>query len=58
VVPEQDSAALAQALRLILDDADLHDRLSKNALERIGSWTQNDMAQGFREAINYLTRSK
>jgi glycosyltransferase involved in cell wall biosynthesis len=58
VVPEQDSAALAQALGLILDDADLHDQLSKNAQKRIESWTQNDMAQGFEEAINYLTKSK
>ncbi len=55
VVPERDSAALAQALRRILDDADLRERLSQNARQIIAGWDNERMVSGFRQAIEYVT---
>ncbi|MEM4406461.1 MAG: glycosyltransferase family 4 protein [Candidatus Methanomethylicaceae archaeon] len=55
VVPERDSTALAQALQLILDDADLRERLSRNARQIIADWNNERMVLGFRQAIEYVT---
>lgn len=54
VVPERDSTALAQALQRILDDADLRERLSRNARQIIADWDNERMVLGFRQAIEYV----
>lgn len=54
VVPERDSVALAQALRHILDDAALRERLSQNARQIIAGWDNERMVLGFRQAIEYV----
>jgi len=56
IVPEQDSAALAQALQEILHDAALRERLSANAQKTIAGWNNESMVLGFRQAIAYATR--
>ena len=55
VVPERDSTALAQVLQRILDDADLRERLSRNARQIIADWDNERMVLGFRQAIEYVT---
>ena len=55
VVPERDSTALAQALQRILDDANLRERLSRNARQIIVGWDNERMVLGFRQAIEYVT---
>jgi glycosyltransferase involved in cell wall biosynthesis len=56
IVPEQDSEALARSLRSVLDDPELHDRMSQNAREIIASWDNEKMVMGFRRAIDYVTQ--
>ncbi len=56
VVPEQDSAALAQVLRCILDDPDLRERLGRSARRIIAGWDNERMVMGFRQAIEYVMR--
>lgn len=53
VVPERDSAALAQALQRILDDRALRDRMGQNARRIVAEWDNERMVQGFREAIDF-----
>ncbi|MBC7265045.1 MAG: glycosyltransferase family 4 protein [Chloroflexi bacterium] len=55
VVRERDGAALAQALRRVLDDADLRERLSRNARQIIAEWDNGRMVLGFRNAIEFVT---
>lgn len=55
VVPERDSAALAQALRRVLDDPDLRQRLGRNARRVVASWNNERMVMGFRQAIEFVT---
>jgi glycosyltransferase involved in cell wall biosynthesis len=54
VVPEQNSKALAQVLRCILDDPGLRERLGRNAQRIIAGWDNERMVKGFREAIAYV----
>ncbi len=54
VVPERDSASLARALQRMLDDADLRERMSRNAREAIGAWDNERMVLGFRQAVEYV----
>jgi glycosyltransferase involved in cell wall biosynthesis len=56
VVPERDSAALAQALRRILDNLDLREQLGQNARRIIAGWDNERMVMGFREAIEFTLR--
>jgi glycosyltransferase involved in cell wall biosynthesis len=56
VVPERDSAALAQALERILSDAKLREQMSQNARRIIGQCDNNRMVQGFQEAIEYVVQ--
>ncbi len=55
MIPEKDSQTLAQAIEKILDDPELRDRMSNNARELIAGWTQEKMALGFQQAIDYVT---
>ena len=55
VTPERDSAALADRLRLILSNPELHDRLSRGAREKIATFDNEAMVSAFREAIRYAT---
>lgn len=54
VVPEGDSAVLAQALRRILDDPDLRERMGRNARQIIADWDNERMVLGFRQAVEYV----
>ena len=54
VVPERDPAALAEALGRMLDEPGLRDRLGRNALHDVAAWTPEQMAAGFRAAIDFV----
>jgi glycosyltransferase involved in cell wall biosynthesis len=56
VVPERDSAALAQAIERILIDAKLREEMSQNARRMIAGWDNEKMVQGFQQAIAYALR--
>lgn len=58
VVPERDSAALAQALKHILTDAELRVRMSQNARRTIAGWDNDRMVKGFQEAIEYAVKRR
>ncbi|RMG05185.1 MAG: glycosyltransferase [Acidobacteria bacterium] len=58
IVPERDSVALARTLQRILDDVDLRERMSQNARQIIAGWDNERMVQGFRQAIEYVSRNK
>ncbi len=53
VIPEQDSVSLARALRLVLDDERLRERMSAHASAEIANWTHERMAHVFADAIRY-----
>ncbi len=52
IVPERDSAALAQALRTLLDDAPLRQRMGQQARASIAEWDNERMVGGFHQAIH------
>jgi len=58
VVPERDSAALAGALKRILSDDRLEQRMRVAALEEIKRWTYERQVEGFRQAIQYVRNGK
>jgi glycosyltransferase involved in cell wall biosynthesis len=53
VVPERDSAAIARALQLLLDQPALRRQLGQNAAAEVASWTNERMVQGFLSAVAY-----
>lgn len=53
VVPERNSAALADALQRMLDNPSLRHYLGQNARRRIARWNIDQMVQGFLQAIEY-----
>ncbi len=58
VVREGDAQALAHALQRVLDDTDLRARLSRQARQTILSWDIERMVQGFRSAIDSVSRKR
>lgn len=54
VVPERDSDALADALRRMIAEPGLRDRLGEAAFADVSEWTQGRMAEGFRDAIGFV----
>ncbi|HXH09770.1 MAG TPA: glycosyltransferase family 4 protein [Alphaproteobacteria bacterium] len=56
VVPERDSAALAQAIHRILTNVKLREQLSQNARRIIAEWDNERMVQGFRRAIESVVK--
>jgi glycosyltransferase involved in cell wall biosynthesis len=58
VVPERDSAALAQAIERILTDAKLREEMSQNARRIIAGWDNKQMVQGFQQAIEYALHKR
>jgi glycosyltransferase involved in cell wall biosynthesis len=58
VVPERDSAALAQAIERILTDAKLREEMSQNARRIIAEWDNEQMVKGFQEAIAYALHQR
>ncbi len=54
VVPERDTAALARAMRVILGDCDLRERMSINARQIIAGWNNEQMVNGFEQALDYV----
>jgi glycosyltransferase involved in cell wall biosynthesis len=58
VVPERDSAALAQAIDRILADSRLRKQMSQNARKIISDWNNERMVQGFRQAIEYAMQRR
>jgi|EndMetStandDraft_3_1072993.scaffolds.fasta_scaffold02338_4 glycosyltransferase involved in cell wall biosynthesis len=53
VVPERDAAALAAALRRVLEDTALRARLSEAARRAVAIWDNAAMVEGFRRALAY-----
>lgn len=56
MIPEQDSAALAVALKTILGDAELRERMSANAKALMQTWTIDSMITTFRQGIDYAMK--
>lgn len=54
VVPERNSEALRGAIKKIIDNPTLRVQLSKNAIEKIRKWDNENMISGFISAINYV----
>jgi glycosyltransferase involved in cell wall biosynthesis len=54
VVPQRDSRALAHAIQMILDSADIRKGMSRQALQIIGEWDNVQMVGGFRQAVDYV----
>jgi glycosyltransferase involved in cell wall biosynthesis len=57
IYPERDVQALSLALRRILTHNDLRMKLGQNARETIASWDYERNVEGYRQAIDYVTRS-
>jgi glycosyltransferase involved in cell wall biosynthesis len=53
VTPERDVAALSAALDRILGEPGLRDELGRHARQDVLSWTQQRMAEGFRDAATF-----
>jgi glycosyltransferase involved in cell wall biosynthesis len=58
VVPERNSAALAQAMESILRDDGLRSEMSQNARRIVVEWNNERMVKGFQQAIEYALRKK
>jgi glycosyltransferase involved in cell wall biosynthesis len=58
VVPERDSAALAQAIERILTDTKLRKEMSQNARRIIARWDNEQMVKGFQQAIEYALHER
>ncbi len=58
VVPEQNGAALAQALRRILNERDIRDHMSQNARRCIVDWDNERMVLGFRHAVEEVVQKE
>lgn len=55
IVPEQNPTALADAIRLLLDYPELRQQFSNNARQKIATWDNEHMVQGFLDAIQYVS---
>lgn len=58
VVPERDTAALAEAMKRILTDTELRAQMSQNARRIIAEWDNDRMVKGFLQAIDYALRQR
>jgi glycosyltransferase involved in cell wall biosynthesis len=57
IVPERDTEALSAALRTILDDPALEERMGRRSREIIGEFfTYDRMVAGFDRAVDFVTR--
>lgn len=56
IVPERNSAALADAIRLLLDQPALREQMGRSAAAEVLHWDNERMVGGFREAIAYASR--
>jgi glycosyltransferase involved in cell wall biosynthesis len=54
IVPERNSTALADGIRLILDNPELRHDLGQHARSRITDWDNERMVQGFLQAVAYV----
>jgi glycosyltransferase involved in cell wall biosynthesis len=54
VVRERDAAAIADAIKTVLDHPSLRLRLSRSALEIISSWDNDRMVEGFCNAVQFV----
>jgi glycosyltransferase involved in cell wall biosynthesis len=58
IVPERDSAALAQAIARLLTDAELRAQMNQNACRIIATWDNDRMVQGFQQAVEYALQQR
>jgi glycosyltransferase involved in cell wall biosynthesis len=58
VVPERDSAALAEAIGRIVADDNLRAEMSRNARRIVAGWNNERMVDGFRRAIEHALRMR
>jgi glycosyltransferase involved in cell wall biosynthesis len=56
IIPEGDAQSLSRALRRVLGDRDLRERMSGSARETIGPWNNERMISGFRQAVEFVSR--
>lgn len=57
IVKEGDTAELARAIQKILEDPQLQLELGKNARATVARWDNERMVLGFRQAIEYVTKT-
>ena len=55
IVPEGDSEALSQSIKKILKNDDLRQQFSSAARKKISTWNNEQMVQGFLQAIGYVS---
>jgi glycosyltransferase involved in cell wall biosynthesis len=55
VVPEKDSDSLANKIGIIMNNDELREAFSKNALEEIKGWTYERQAEGFVNAVKFAS---
>lgn len=55
MVPERNSVALTQAMQKLLNNPDIRENMSQNALSIIADWDNERMVEGFQQAIAYVT---
>ena len=56
IVPERNTEALAEAMKLILTDSLLREKLSRYARRIVAEWDNEHMIKGFQQAIEYVIR--
>jgi len=56
VVPERDISSLGSAIRRVLEEPELREKLSAGARFTVAQWTHARMADGFTEAFNFVLR--
>ena len=58
IVPERNTAALRDALSIVLGDSRLRNRLGRNAASDVMRFTQQRMAEGLRDAVAFVVQSQ
>jgi glycosyltransferase involved in cell wall biosynthesis len=58
VVPERDSAALAQAMEQLLTDDRWREEMGRNARRIIVRWDNEQMVKGFQQAIEFALHQR
>jgi glycosyltransferase involved in cell wall biosynthesis len=57
IVPEGDASALASAIERLVENPELRVRLGEQARQRIQTWTNERMVDGFMRAIEHVRRA-
>lgn len=56
IVPEKDASSLAKSIDELLKDPSRRELMGRNAKKRVTHWNNVEMANGFRRAVEFVTR--